>query len=671
MSALFKNSKTKQKSAAKITAPSPQKRSSITPQIKLTNKKLTHKPAVHHTTLGIYQHGSRTYLLSAISEGNKSAFVYSVSLDGFNFPGDKTLFTVLGSTGLPLKANGTESMRVAFVLDQCVLVVNQTIGVRHKIQVATGHDIMSTKVVGTFSAAGPAVIGDFTVRKRMVAFTGGDAIRLAFSTTGSVFRSEPKPVITAQSAYSTLIPALAHELPAGILLLYYEVLKDRGRPFYTINGAMLEKTNPRRVSWRAAHSIWEQPSEWQVLNYNIFPVGITVIGGKMYSYWQKDSEVFAITHLPAETIHKDVSHKGTPLILEKHAQNPILSPLLHHFWESKATFNPAAVFAQGKVHIIYRAIGDHDMSMLGYATSSDGTHIDERHSDPVYVPTQPFEYTGKTPLSVKAVPPGASPYASGGKDYGPGISPYASGGGGYGGCEDPRLTKIGDKLYMTYVAHDGSSPPRVALTSIKMSDFLAKKWKWATPVLVSPPGVVDKNCVIFPEKIGGKYVVMHRIFPNILIDFVDDLDFDGRRFLLGEYAIAPTRTGWDSRKIGAGAPPLKTPAGWLLIYHAVDERDDGRYKMGAMILAQNDPTRVIARTTHPILVPDRQYENEGYKAGVAYPCGAVTISDTLYVYYGGADSYSCVATAPLSSFVDDLITHHSAQFARVEQVTVK
>lgn len=112
---------------------------------------------------------------------------------------------------------------------------------------------------------------------------------------------------------------------------------------------------------------------------------------------------------------------------------------------------------------------------------------------------------------------------------------------------------------------------------------------------------------------------------------------------------------WDSRKIGAGAPPIKTKYGWLLIYQSVGEQDSGKYKIGAMLLDLKDPTKVLYRSQSPILEPDADYENNGFKAGVVYPCGAVVIGDTLYVYYGGADSYVCVATTKLESFLKELM----------------
>ena len=333
-------------------------------------------------------------------------------------------------------------------------------------------------------------------------------------------------------------------------------------------------------------------------------------------------------------------------VLERFDGNPILESEPKHWWESKAVFNPGVIYEDGKVHIVYRAVGDSEVSVLGYASSSDGFHIEERLDQPIYVPREPFEGAGlvyPTPSYYQRT------YVSiEGEDYVSGV--------GWGGCEDPRLTRIDDRVFMTYVAFDGYSPPRVALTSIHISDFLAKNWQWKKPVLISPPGVIDKNACILPGKINSKYVIFHRIFPDILIDFVDDLDFDGTtRWLIGEFKIRPRKTYWDSRKVGAGPPPIKTKDGWLLIYHAVGERDPGRYKMGMILLDLKDPTKALARSEEPILEPQVWYENEGWKAGVIYPCGAVVIKDRLLVYYGGADKVTCVASAKLDELLEQLV----------------
>jgi predicted GH43/DUF377 family glycosyl hydrolase len=340
---------------------------------------------------------------------------------------------------------------------------------------------------------------------------------------------------------------------------------------------------------------------------------------------------------------KGVNNKQyTAPVLIRYEGNPILKPIPNHPWESKAVFNPAALFLDGRVHIVYRAIGESDTSVLGYAASKGGLRISERMGEPIYIPRESFE--GATP----------SEY-----DECQVIGLYTSGGGGHGGCEDPRLTRIDDTIYMTYVAYDGYSPPRVALTSISVNNFLKRKWIWKKPVLISRPGIINKNACIFPEKINGKFVIFHRVFPDILVDFLDNLDFNGQsKWLEKKYCIQPRVSFWDSRKVGAGAPPINTGKGWLFIYQAVDDLDPlYHYKIGAMLLDLNDPLKVLARCKVPVLEPHASYEINGWKSGIVYPCGAVVIKNRLFVYYGASDRVTCVATADLNQFLERLLKH--------------
>lgn len=350
-------------------------------------------------------------------------------------------------------------------------------------------------------------------------------------------------------------------------------------------------------------------------------------------WWLPGQGVFAKIY-PSYLISGEIALRHALPLLKKAKQNPILKPNGKNSWEAFNTFNPAAFYAAGKVHILYRAQGYDYVSTIGYAQSDDGIKISKTFNQPIYKPSQSFEGIN-LPLGNPA-------------------GEYASG-GGCGGCEDPRTTIIDDRIYMTYVAYDGSNPPRVALTSIALSDFLAERFLWEKPILISPPGVVDKSACIFPEKINGKYVILHRVFPDILIDFVDSLEFVGNQFLHGQDKISPrSKEWWDSRKVGAGAPPVKTKLGWLLIYQAVDDKDASQYKVGAMLLDLKNPSRVLARSSKPIMEPKEHYESAGFKAGVIYPCGALVIKERLFVYYGGADSYVCVATAKLDQFLNDL-----------------
>ena len=318
-------------------------------------------------------------------------------------------------------------------------------------------------------------------------------------------------------------------------------------------------------------------------------------------------------------------------MLERVPENPILKLRSDHPWESHYVFNPAALYLDGKVHLIYRAIGQSGLSVFGYASSSDGIHFDERPDEPVYL------CAGPQPCKKKR-----SRYA------------YASG-GSWSGCEDPRLTQIGDTIYMTYTAFNGwgSSAPGVVLTSISVDDFLHKRWDWQSPRLLSPPNEMHKNWVIFPEKIKEKLAVLHSITPDVLIDYFDDFEGDDK-YVKSHYCSKGREAHWDNWVRGVGPPPIKTKEGWLVLYHAMDTRDPNRYKLGAMILDTHDPTKIVRRCSFPLLEPDARYENIGFKPGVIYACGAVVIGEKLFVYYGGADTVVCAATTNLQELLREL-----------------
>lgn len=228
-------------------------------------------------------------------------------------------------------------------------------------------------------------------------------------------------------------------------------------------------------------------------------------------------------------------------------------------------------------------------------------------------------------------------------------------GGSWGGAEDPRLVRVDneDTLYMIYTAVDNGLG--VALTSIKVNDFLSKNWKWKEPRLISKPGEIHKNWVIFPEKINGKYAILHSISPRISIAYRDSLEFQEGEYIESYYdGNSRRKTCWDSWVRGAGAPPLKTERGWLLFYHAIDENDFGKYKVGALLLDLQDPTKILHRSPEPVLEPEEDYENNGFKRGVVYVSGAVIKNGELLVYYGASDSYIGVAHANLEEFLEAL-----------------
>lgn len=335
-----------------------------------------------------------------------------------------------------------------------------------------------------------------------------------------------------------------------------------------------------------------------------------------------------------------------PHQLERHEANPIIEPQEGNYWEMKATFNPGAIYADHRVHLLYRAIGGDDVSVLGYASSGDGVSFGERLAHPAYVPITTKDTTPK-------------------EEQKPLAPAYFSGGGWNGGCEDPRLTLIEGTVYLTYTAFDGWGSIRIALSSIALEDFLNKNWRWKKPAMISPAGEIHKNWVLFPEKIHGKFAILHSISPKILVDYFDNLeDFNDEEMVIkSKYDRISSTGAWDSWIRGAGPPPIKTKDGWLLLYHAMDIRDPDRYKLGAMILDADDPTKVLYRSRTPILEPDFNYENRGFKSGVVYSCGAVVNDGELYVYYGGADSVTCVAMANLDVFLHELKTYGAPRLA--------
>lgn len=325
------------------------------------------------------------------------------------------------------------------------------------------------------------------------------------------------------------------------------------------------------------------------------------------------------------------------LILEKFESNPILSPKSEHSWESWQTFNPGAVLLDEKVYFLYRAIGTDGMSRLGYAASNDGFVLSERSPHPVY--EHPVQDAPKQFVT------------------------YASG-GSWGGVEDPRIVRVEneDVLYMTYTACNGDL--RVGLTSITIDDFLHKRWRWAHPKLISPPGEVHKNWLLFPEKINGKYAILHSINPEISIAYFDNLSFEGTKYIQSCHGGKPRKNCWDKWIRGVGPIPIKTRFGWLVFYHAMND-DWSKYKVGSVLLDLKNPKIVLARSRVPILEPSETYENNGFKGGVVYASGAVVKDGKLLVYYGGADNYVCVAQAPFEEFIDTLRSHKEPALNRV------
>ena len=312
-------------------------------------------------------------------------------------------------------------------------------------------------------------------------------------------------------------------------------------------------------------------------------------------------EILFILFLSKKSSLEDTSSEKH--LLTRIFKNPALSPRQHLPWEKEGVLNPAAILLDGKIHLLYRAIGSDGVSRVGYASSSDGFHFDEVCTHPIFAFEKPrLLYAGVQRFDPVMYPSGGS----------------------FGGVEDPRVTMIDGIIYMTFNAFDGWDFMRIGLTMINEKDFLKKRWSaWSKPILLSPPGEIHKNWMIFPEKINGKFAIIHSISPNVEVEYRSSMTAIGSRepFIKSPVGVRTAGSkGWDGRIRGAGPPPLKTDKGWLVLYHANQSGEPHKYKLGALLLDLQDPTKVLAKSILPILEPDLWYENDA-KPGIVYACG--------------------------------------------------
>ena len=328
--------------------------------------------------------------------------------------------------------------------------------------------------------------------------------------------------------------------------------------------------------------------------------------------------------------------------LKKYLGNPILSPNPDNPWESLVVCNPAAWYEDGVFYLLYRAAGNdvEHYIHIGLAVSNDGFNF-RRHVD-------------KPVLS-------------------PGIGSFDG-----GAVEDPRLVKFGSEYYMTYAFrpyppgqywkfeydkinapfHDSFAPKclreNIGNSALAVSTDLIHFKKVGR---LTEANTDDRDVILFPEKINGKYYMLHRPKdfvgedygtdnPSVWIKSSHDLmswNVPSSLLLKGEE--------WWEVKVGGNSPPLRTDEGWLMLYHGVDEKFT--YRIGACILDLNDPTKILYRTKDFIMEPETEYEKNGlYKWGVVFPTGNVVVDGVLYVYYGASDQWCCLATANLGELLD-------------------
>ena len=333
----------------------------------------------------------------------------------------------------------------------------------------------------------------------------------------------------------------------------------------------------------------------------------------------------------------------------------ILEKSDRHF-EELGVLNPPVYQDGNSVHMLYRAAKKGNFSTIGYCRFEGPLTLAERHTEPIFVPEYIYEIHG---------------------------------------VEDPRITKIDDLYYMTYVTYDGINACGALAVSKDLIKF--KKKGIITPKFIlhdftnlirnhlQNPRIArilafntarnypltetmkehlfvwDKNVVLFPKKINGKFMALHRLFPSIQIYSFEkkrDLTADfWKDYLknLPDHIVMEPKYDHETSHIGPGAPPIETPDGWLLIYHAAERREKGLvYHACAALLDLNDPSKVIARLKKPLITPSEHYERHGYVNYVVFPTGTAIFDDQLYIYYGAADDKIAAASLNLNDLLTEL-----------------
>lgn len=322
-------------------------------------------------------------------------------------------------------------------------------------------------------------------------------------------------------------------------------------------------------------------------------------------------------------------------------------------FENLSAFNPGVYQDGNTVHVFYRALSENHVSSIGYARLEGPIKVVERWTKPFFKPRYKYEKMG---------------------------------------VEDPDIVKIGDTYYMTYVAHDGVNALSAYLYGKDL--FKLKRGGVITPKITYEKAgklfehtklkdkyyffksyykdMVDENVYLwdkdagfFPEKIHGRYALVHRILPDIqVIYFSNFKQLKSKKYWekhiknLSKYVLLENKHWYELRNVGCGCPPIKTRHGWLLIYHGVEPMNKGRvYHAGAALLSLKDPTRLVARLPDPLFSPNRKYEKEGHVHNVVFPTGTARFGEDLYIYYGTSDSYTAVASVKLKSLIKHLLKH--------------
>ena len=335
-------------------------------------------------------------------------------------------------------------------------------------------------------------------------------------------------------------------------------------------------------------------------------------------------------------------------------ENPIVQPGKFD-WRMAVTLNPGVMYDEGRFYMYERAAGQlrpfH--CYIGMLESDDGVHFEHTVDHPVVTP----EMLGSK----------------------------------HGSVQDARVGKLEGKYYMTYAFRPfawSSHPTGLGVPESHQTDYPGFSGRgeenqsrsgiavsedrihWEHIGWVNPPELDDRDVILFPEKIGGRYAVLRRPIgfvstdtahsdehPSVKISFSDDL-----KTWTEPELVFPPAFEWESNRIGGSTPPIRTEHGWLTLYHGVENQHPPTrrvcYRLGAAMLDLEDPRKVVARCPHFIMEPEAYYERFGlYIPYVIFPTANVVKDGLLYLYYGCCDTAIGLATVPLDELVAHVMEH--------------
>jgi predicted GH43/DUF377 family glycosyl hydrolase len=317
-------------------------------------------------------------------------------------------------------------------------------------------------------------------------------------------------------------------------------------------------------------------------------------------------------------------------------------------------FNPGCFQVGDITHLFYRALNSKMISSIGYCQLKDNQII-QRLNHPILYPEYDYERIG---------------------------------------VEDPRITYLDGTYYLFYTVFDGKNALVAYATSPDLIHFTKKevispkitydeaedifspsivktdlweKYKFFEKrfMKLSGPDVLlwEKDACLFPKKINGKFALLHRILPGIQVIFFNDFseltENFWRKYLRAfhESIILEPKFLYENRNVGGGCPPIETQVGWLLIYHAVENTDEGKvYHASAALLDLNDPTKVLGRLEKPLFSPLANWEKTGVTHNVVFPSGTVLANDKLTIYYGAADTLIAAKSVSFKDLLRELIS---------------